>query len=66
MHGGLSKQELNQPNLEALQKGCQNLGRHIRNLGYFGVPVVVAINAFDSDTEEEYQLIQGLLSTIQC
>jgi len=53
MHGGLPKDALEIENRDAVIKGCENLGRHIRNLGQFGVPVVVALNHFDSDTQSE-------------
>ena len=53
-HGGVAKAELNQPNMEALAKGLENLGKHIENLtGVYKLPVVVAINRFASDTEQE-------------
>ncbi|MDP6909921.1 MAG: formate--tetrahydrofolate ligase, partial [Flavobacteriales bacterium] len=48
--GGVAKDDLNTENTEALYKGCINLGRHIRNLSQFGVPLVVGINKFVSDT----------------
>ncbi len=53
MHGGVAKDSLSKENESALKAGCKNLGRHIRNLGRFGVPVVVAINRFTSDTDAE-------------
>jgi len=56
--GGLAKDELNIENTEALQNGCVNLGRHIRNLSQFGVPLVVGINKFVTDTEAEFQVIK--------
>jgi formate--tetrahydrofolate ligase len=56
--GGVSKNDLNKENVAALKKGCSNLGRHIRNLSQFGVPLVVGINKFVSDTEEEFQAIR--------
>jgi len=56
--GGVSKKDLNDENVDALKKGCANLGRHIRNLSQFGVPLVVGINKFVSDTEEEFQAIR--------
>ena len=58
MHGGVAKEGLGKPNVEALKKGCANLGRHIDNVKQFGVPVVVAINRFISDTDEEIAAIQ--------
>ena len=58
MHGGVPKSELAAENVEAVVAGCANLGRHIRNLGQFGVPVTVAINQFSSDTEAEHKAIR--------
>ncbi len=57
-NGGLSKEEAGKPNLEALKKGIVNLGVHIENMRKYGVPVVVAINRFGSDTDEELQFIE--------
>jgi formate--tetrahydrofolate ligase len=53
MHGGVAKSDLIGENVEAIKKGCANLGRHIRNLGQFGVPVTVAINHYITDTDAE-------------
>jgi formate--tetrahydrofolate ligase len=58
MHGGVAKDGLSKPNVDALKKGFANLGRHIDNVKQFGVPVVVAINRFVSDTEEEIAAIE--------
>ena len=58
MHGGLAKADLGKENLDALRKGMANLGRHIENVRKFGVPPIVAINAFTSDTAAEFELIQ--------
>jgi formate--tetrahydrofolate ligase len=58
MHGGVSKEDLNQENLEALKNGLENLGRHLRNLGQFGVPAIVAVNQFTGDTEAEFNEIK--------
>jgi formate--tetrahydrofolate ligase len=58
MHGGVPKDQLGQENVAAIRKGCSNLGRHIRNVKMFGVPVVVAINRFTSDTDAELEAIQ--------
>ena len=58
MHGGVSKENLNQENLEALKNGLENLGRHLRNLGQFGVPAIVAVNQFTSDTDAEFNEIK--------
>ena len=57
MHGGVQKSELNKENVEAVIKGCQNLGKHIENIGKFGVPVVVGINDYVTDTENEHKEI---------
>ena len=58
MHGGVAKADLGDENVEAVIRGCENLGRHIRNLGQFGVPVTVAINEFVTDTEAEHEAIR--------
>ncbi len=58
MNGGVKKEELGAENVEAVKKGCANLGRHIENIKKFGVPAVVAINHFVSDTEAEVQAIR--------
>lgn len=58
MHGGAEKADLEKEGLDYLQKGLVNLNRHIENLSKFGVPVVVAINQFDSDTESEILMLQ--------
>ena len=57
MHGGIAKADLTAENVEAVVKGCENLGQHIRNIGQFGVPVTVAINEFITDTKAEHQAI---------
>ncbi len=57
MHGGVDKKELAIENLEALEKGIENLEKHIENIQKFGVPAIVAINAFPTDTEAELQLL---------
>ncbi|HAY41723.1 MAG TPA: formate--tetrahydrofolate ligase, partial [Gammaproteobacteria bacterium] len=57
--GGVAKEDLNSENVDALTKGCVNLGRHIRNLSNFGVPVVVGINKFVSDTDAEFEAIRN-------
>ena len=58
MHGGVSKADLNAENVKAVLIGCSNLGRHIRNIGHFGVPVTVAINRYSGDTDEEHSAIE--------
>ena len=60
-HGGVAKADLNQPNLEAVKAGASNLVRHIDNLkNGFGLPVVVAINAFPTDTPEEQAYVEQI------
>ena len=56
--GGVAKADLNKENTKALAAGCINLGRHIRNLSQFGVPLVVGINKFVTDTDAEFQVIR--------
>jgi len=58
MHGGVSKDNLGKEDVEALSRGLENLGRHIRNVGTFGVPTVVAINRFLTDTDAEMRAIE--------
>jgi formate--tetrahydrofolate ligase len=58
MHGGMAKTELTKENLSALDKGAENLRQHIENLGKFGVPVVVAMNHFVSDTPAEVEALK--------
>ena len=60
MHGGVSKEDLNNEDLDALQDGCVNLVRHIENVKSFGVPVVVGINRFTQDTDSEIALIKEI------
>ena len=57
MHGGIKKDNLGSENVDAVTLGCQNLARHIENIKKFGVPVVVAINDFITDTEKEHAAI---------
>jgi formate--tetrahydrofolate ligase len=58
MHGGIKKNKLKTKNVQAVAKGCANLARHIRNMGHFGLPVVVAINRFDDDAQSEIDEIR--------
>ncbi|MEO9779557.1 MAG: formate--tetrahydrofolate ligase [Sedimentitalea sp.] len=58
MNGGVAKADLGAENVEAVKKGCPNLGRHIENLKSFGVPVVVAINHFVTDTDAEIEAVK--------
>jgi formate--tetrahydrofolate ligase len=60
MHGGVTKDDLKKENLQALEKGLANLERHVANVGKYGVPVVVSINRFSSDTEAEMTLLRKL------
>jgi len=58
MNGGVAKAGLGTENVEAVRKGCANLGQHIENLKHFGVPAIVAINHFVSDTDAELEVIK--------
>lgn len=60
MHGGLDKKDLNHEDLDALRKGIENLEKHIENISLYGIPSVVAINAFPSDTENELNLLHEI------
>jgi formate--tetrahydrofolate ligase len=62
MNGGVAKSDLGHENVEAVVKGCPNLGRHIENVKSFGVPVLVAINHFVTDTDAEVQAVQDYVS----
>lgn len=59
-HGGCEKDKLGEENLEALEKGFANLERHIQNMHKFGIPCLVAINRFPTDTEKELELLDKL------
>lgn len=59
MNGGVKRTDLGAENVEALRRGCVNLGRHIENLHGFGLPVVVAINHFAGDTDAEIAALQS-------
>ena len=58
MNGGVAKGDLGAENVDAVKKGCPNLGRHIENIKQFGVPAVVAINHFISDTDAEVEAVK--------
>ena len=58
-NGGVGKNDLASENVAAVEKGCANLGRHVDNVGQFGVPTAVAINRFSTDTDEEVAAIQA-------
>ena len=57
MNGGVAKADLDAENVDAVQAGCANLGRHIENIKKFGVPAVVAVNHFVKDTDAEVQAV---------
>lgn len=63
-NGGVSLKELKEPNIEALRTGSQNLIKHIENMQSFGVPVLVTINKFMSDTDEEVELLKEICAKL--
>ena len=63
MNGGAAKADLGAENVEAVMAGCPNLGRHVENVKSFGVPVVVAINHFVTDTDAEVQAVKDFVAT---
>lgn len=63
MNGGVAKADLGAENVDAVNEGCANLGRHIGNLKSFGVPVVVAINHFVTDSDAEVQAVKDYVAT---
>lgn len=65
-NGGVPKTELNAENLDALSKGIVNLEKHIENIQQYGVPVVVTLNSFTSDTEAEYEFIKNFCEERGC
>ena len=65
-NGGVPKAELSKENLEALQKGIVNLEKHIENLHKYGVPVVVTLNAFATDTDAERAFVQNFCEEHEC
>ncbi|MBA3446136.1 MAG: formate--tetrahydrofolate ligase [Pseudaminobacter sp.] len=64
MNGGVKKEALGKEDVEAVRKGCANLGRHIENVKQFGVPAVVAINHFHSDTDAEIQALKDYVASM--
>jgi formate--tetrahydrofolate ligase len=64
MHGGIARNALGPENVEAVKKGLANLARHVENLGKFGLPVVVAVNHFTSDTEAEFAAIKDGMAAL--
>ncbi|NMM54949.1 formate--tetrahydrofolate ligase [Paenibacillus aquistagni] len=65
-NGGIKKDELTAPNLDALQEGLANLRRHIENLRKYGLPIVVAVNRFATDTEEELREVISFCRGLSC
>ena len=63
MNGGVARDDLGKENVEAVKAGCANLGRHIENVKQFGVPAVVAINHFVSDTDNEIEAIKEYVTS---
>jgi formate--tetrahydrofolate ligase len=62
MHGGVARSALGKEDVAAVKRGVANLARHVENLGKFGLPVVVGVNHFNSDTEEEFAAIRDAMS----
>src|SRR5215472_4586360 len=62
MHGGVARNALGTENVAAARRGVANLARHVENLGKFGLPVVVAVNHFTSDTEAEFAVIRDAMA----
>lgn len=65
-NGGVAKDQLSQENISALEKGIVNLEKHIENMQKYGVPVVVTLNSFLSDTEAEYQFVKKFCEERGC
>ncbi|GLB25921.1 formate--tetrahydrofolate ligase [Lacrimispora xylanolytica] len=65
-NGGVPKDQLNQENIPALEKGIVNLAKHIENMQKYGVPVVVTLNSFLTDTEAEYQFVKTFCEERGC
>ena len=64
MNGGVAKGDLGKENVDAVRKGCANLGRHIENIGKFGVPAIVAINHFVADTNAEVKAVKDYVKSV--
>ena len=62
-HGGVARGDLGKPDVGALKKGMENLGRHLRNVAHFGVPAVVGINRFSTDTDDELEAVREFCSS---
>lgn len=65
-NGGVDKNALKAENLEALAKGIENLDKHIENIKKFGLPIVVALNAFESDTQDEMDFVKNHCEELDC
>lgn len=66
MNGGIAKADLGMADPEAVRRGGVNLARHLENVRQFGIPVVVAINRFDSDTEDEMRVVREIAAANGC
>jgi formate--tetrahydrofolate ligase len=64
MHGGVAKTALGQEDVAAVGRGVANLARHVENMGKFGLPVVVALNRFDSDTPAEIETVRAAMQAL--
>jgi formate--tetrahydrofolate ligase len=64
MHGGVARKDLGTQDVAAVSRGVVNLARHVENLGKFGLPVVVALNRFNTDTEEEIAAIREAMAAL--
>jgi formate--tetrahydrofolate ligase len=62
-HGGVKLEDINSENIEALERGFDNLAKHMENMNIFGIPFVVAVNRFPSDTEAEIEKVKKLCQT---
>jgi formate--tetrahydrofolate ligase len=65
MHGGAAKADLGREDLAALRRGLPNLVRHVENMGKFGLPVVVALNRFDTDTPAETEAVRAAMAALE-
>jgi formate--tetrahydrofolate ligase len=64
MHGGVPRNALGAENVEAVRRGIANLARHVENMGKFGLPVVVAVNHFTTDTAAEFDAIHEAMAAL--
>jgi formate--tetrahydrofolate ligase len=64
MHGGVAKEHLGRPDVEAVGKGLENLARHLASIRLFGVPTVVAINHFSTDADQEWQVVRDFCGSV--